>query len=99
MMWQCASIRKGAAWFETDWVSQHSLKLIVYLTLNKSVSSGKIVSFIYQTLSDCSYTRVQRGSAHSEHKLDSFVIDEFTTNDELLSPSLLMNKQEKEDNR
>ena len=30
---------------------------------------------------------VQRVTAHSKDKLDSAVIDEFTTNDELLSPS------------
>ena len=67
---------------------------LAYLTLNKSVTREKIVSFTRQTFSDCSYIQESKcANTHFEHKWDSSVIDEFTTNDELLSSSMTADGQ------
>ena len=74
--------------------AQPSLKLIVYLKLNKNVSREKITWTSPTRLFDCSYTHVQCATTHSKHKLGSSVVTEFTTNEQFLSSSPLMDHQE-----
>ena len=69
-----ASISKNTAWFQTDHI---------HLRLNKNINGAKIVSFAHQIRGP----ELQDVSPHSEHNLESAVIDKFTTNDDLLSAS------------
>ena len=80
-------------------MAQHGLKPIVYLKVNNCVSRGKIIVFTDQTPRRLQlHTHVQCATMHPEDKLDSSIIDEFTTKYGLLQSSPLIDNQEEEGN-
>ena len=74
--------------------AQNSLKLIVRISQVKQKHQQRKGSSRSSTrFSDCSYTCA---AANPEHKLNSSVVEQFTTNDELLLLSPAIDKQEED---
>ena len=74
-------IHKGTVLLETDCISQVKQK-----------HQRRRDHFLHTA--DRSVIQVQCGTAHSEHEVDASVIDEFITNNELLSSSPPQNNQD-----
>ena len=101
--WQRTSVHgiltghRGKPWWSSLHNGTHNTvwNWLYLLKLNNSVRSEKIVAFIYKTLWQQLRTHLQSAAAHSDHKVDSSVVDEFTTIEELWSSPPQMDNREK----